>query len=531
MKSNIQDINPTNPSYEDKKENNIFTQYEKQNNNKNSSINDNISIDNNSNTNNNIYKITNSNIINNTNNNINKIPNSNINSNSNNNINNNINSNINSNSNSNNNINSNIKINAFQPQNINQIILNGEELVNNLTEEEIIKAKENSFILLGKTGVGKTSLLNVIYGKDVGKVGYSMLSETNESKFYCIKEKIKDKFLYFCIIDTPGLCDVGGKEIDEKQKKELMKVLSNEKLKIKGLLFLSNFQSERFDASEQATLMDYNKIFPLKDFWKRMIFIFTHYYGDPNGFSKEEIRQNNNLYKSEILQKLMLRVKSVSEPIQFDKLNFKYVNIYTRNLNELKVKNNLEIRKEIISEITNYIKLKPMFSKLQIFNFENYELEKDDKYLYTCDLYIYLDANDRVIHQDFHIINRVLKNKDLDTHIEPKVHLNIEDCQIDEKGNLIKRTTKKEGLEEIFINYKGKIGRGITILSLIGTVCSVFFPPALFVTLPSILGGEYLVNQDKLEKEQNKKRTEEIMVKENILSLIKNELKKYENIK
>ena len=184
MKSNIQDINPTNPSYEDKKENNIFTQYEKQNNNKNSSINDNISIDNNSNTNNNINKITNSNIINNTNNNINKIPNSNINSNSNNNINNNINSNINSNSNSNNNINSNIKINAFQPQNINQIILNGEESVNNLTEEEIIKAKENSFILLGKTGVGKTSLLNVIYGKDVGKVGYSMLSETNESKFY-----------------------------------------------------------------------------------------------------------------------------------------------------------------------------------------------------------------------------------------------------------------------------------------------------------------------------------------------------------
>ena len=29
-----------------------------------------------------------------------------------------------------------------------------------LTEEEMIKAKENCFILLGKTGTGKTTLLN-----------------------------------------------------------------------------------------------------------------------------------------------------------------------------------------------------------------------------------------------------------------------------------------------------------------------------------------------------------------------------------
>ena len=120
------------------------------------------------------------------------------------------------------NINCNIQINNYQPQNIDQIFIN-EEKPNNtnvLTKEEIIKAKENSFILLGKTGVGKTSLLNVIYGKDIGKVGYTSLSETNESKYYCIKEKIDNKNIYFCIIDTPGLCDTGGKEMMKNKKKK-----------------------------------------------------------------------------------------------------------------------------------------------------------------------------------------------------------------------------------------------------------------------------------------------------------------------
>ena len=425
------------------------------------------------------------------------------------------------------NINCNIQINNYQPQNIDQIFIN-EEKPNNtnvLTKEEIIKAKENSFILLGKTGVGKTSLLNVIYGKDIGKVGYTSLSETNESKYYCIKEKIDNKNIYFCIIDTPGLCDTGGKEIDEKQKKEIMQLISKENIKIKGLLFLSNFQNERFDASEQNTLIDYIKIFPLKDFWKRIIFIFTHYYGDPNSFSKEEIKENNNIFKSKILKKLMNRVKDVTTPVQFKDLNCRYINVYTKNLNELRIKNNLEIKKEITSEIIKYTQLKPMFSKLQIFNFENYEIEKNDKYLYNCDLYIYLDSNDKIIHQEFHILKRIPKN--VEKNKEHKVQLNIEDCEMNKEGNLIKKTTKKEGFEEIFKNYKGEIGGGLTILSLIGVICSgILFPAILPIPLISMGTGAYLWNKNRVEKEEDRKKTEEIIVNEKIIELIKNELKK-----
>ena len=97
------------------------------------------------------------------------------------------------------------------------------------------------------------------------------------------------KIIYFCIIDTPGLYDTREFKL-MKFKKKIMVLVSNENIKIKGLLFLSNFQSERLDASEQSSLIDYDKMFPLKDFWKRIIFVFTHYFGDPNSYTKEEIK-------------------------------------------------------------------------------------------------------------------------------------------------------------------------------------------------------------------------------------------------
>ena len=73
-----------------------------------------------------------------------------------------------------------IKINSITHFNI---IHNKEKFIQNkiseindnkLTKEGILKAKENGFILIGKTGVGKISLLNLIYGNNVGKVGYSI---------------------------------------------------------------------------------------------------------------------------------------------------------------------------------------------------------------------------------------------------------------------------------------------------------------------------------------------------------------------
>ena len=184
----------------------------------------------------------------------------------------------------------------------------------------------------------------------------------------------------------------------------------------------------------------------------------------------------------------MDKIKDVCTPIQYKDLNLQY--IYNRKLNEEKIKNNLEIRKEMISEISKYVKLKPIFNKLQIFNFENYEIEKNNEFLYDCELYIYIDSNDKIIHKEFHIKNRIPKN--LGKNKEKQVNLNVEDCTVNEQGNIIKRTIKKEGFEEIIKNYQGEIGGGITIKSIIGIISGVFFPSILLVSLLFVLGEIFL---------------------------------------
>ena len=232
-------------------------------------------------------------------------------------------------------------------------------------------------------------------------------SETSSSNYYYSKEKIDSEYIYFCIIDTPGLYDSQGGDIDKIQKQEIMLLISKENIIFKGLLFLSNFQNERFDASKNTSLIEYNAIFPPKKFWERIILIFTYYYGDTDRDSKEEIRDRSTVYLTEICQKIMKKIKEVSNPIDLLHIKRKYISIYYRAKNEKQINNN------IIQKISKFIKLKSMFSKLQIIHFEKYEIQKNDKYLYDYDFYIYLDSNEKVVHKEFNIKKNIKKQKKL----------------------------------------------------------------------------------------------------------------------
>ena len=394
----------------------------------------------------------------------------------------------------------------------------------NLTNEEIEKAKENGYILIGKTGVGKTSLLNILYGENIGIVGYSSKSETNVSNYYCIKDNIDSDYIYFCIVDTPGLYDTNGREKDKGQKEDIIKLVSEEKIKVRGIFFLSNFQNERFDSSEQNTLIEYNAIFPLKEFWNRIILIFTHYYGDPDGDSVEEIKQRADNTLSNIFKIIMNKVKNVSTPVNFEKINKKYINIYSKAKNNIQIEKNRKIRKELINEIIKYNKLAPMFNKLQIFNFEKYQLKPDDNKLYDFDFYIYLDSLNHPVHEELKIHKVYEKNKNFLK--EQKINLNIEDCDINEEGHLIKKNKKKDFLKEIFHSYKGE---GLTAISIIGSIFTgIFCAPALPLCLLPFLGGGYYLKKKKDKKEKKKQEINNILLEENIIELIREKIyKKY----
>ena len=128
----------------------------------------------------------------------------------------------------------------------------------NLSVEEKEQAKQNGFILVGKTGNGKTTLLNAIFNKVVGKAERIAAAVTKESTVYYYK-LTNGKVV--ALIDTPGLGDTDKitiEDIDNKHLQGITKVISDEKIHIKGILFLVNFQKERFDSDEQNALLNYN---------------------------------------------------------------------------------------------------------------------------------------------------------------------------------------------------------------------------------------------------------------------------------
>ena len=231
-----------------------------------------------------------------------------------------------------------------------------------LDEDEIKEGKFNGFILLGKTGSGKTTLLNALYGEIVGKVEKSSRSVTEKCSLYYYKLK-NGKVI--CLIDTPGLSDtetINNENIDKTHLNEIKDIISEEKIEIRGILYLINFQCERFDADEQKTLINYNKIFSYKNFWKILVIIYTHFYKDPNEDEKiEQIRNSRRESNKDLFCKLMEKIKDVSDIIPYEDLNIKYLNSFSEPKSDKMEKNNEKTRKvlfQIFNKLSFHKKIK-----------------------------------------------------------------------------------------------------------------------------------------------------------------------------
>jgi len=133
-----------------------------------------------------------------------------------------------------------------------------------------------------------------------------------------------------------------------------------------------------------------------------------------------------------------------------------------------------------------------------------------------------LDINDKPVYENYKIHKIYEENKDLLK--EQKINLNIEGCEINEEGNLVKKSTKKDILIEFFNNYKGE---GLTILSLIGSILTgIFCFPALPVCLIPLVGGVFLIQQKNEKQEKKKKEIHYYMLDKNIIEIIRNKLYK-----
>ena len=208
---------------------------------------------------------------------------------------------------------------------------------------DIEKAKQNGFILTGRVGAGKTTLLNVIFGKEIGVTKKSLESVTKKSSVYYCKLENGN---FISIIDTPGLSDtnlLNGKGRDNIYLEEMQKVISEQKINIKGILFLVNFNMERFDADEQDALLKIHSVFPLKRFWKHLIVIFTHFFPFSSGDNEEEIKKIRDESNGKILSRIMDKVKNVSDVIDYNNLIIRYYNSYSPVRNEKQRRKNIEV--------------------------------------------------------------------------------------------------------------------------------------------------------------------------------------------
>ena len=211
---------------------------------------------------------------------------------------------------------------------------------------------ENCYLVLGKTGVGKSTLIKILSEDQSIKIGNSLNSETNISKCYnCEIDNYK-----YSLIDTPGYDDSNGN--DTKNYAHIKQMLTSNNYKIKGIILLFSFQDSRFGESHRKGLEKIVSLIPLENFWDYVSIIFTKTFLDDEEELEEEKKNKLENFKPifDTLISAFYKAKGIKK-IPFSKIKTIFVN--------LKVK---KTKKDMLNEITTIFKnnesLEPLFHKL-----------------------------------------------------------------------------------------------------------------------------------------------------------------------
>ena len=322
-----------------------------------------------------------------------------------------------------------------------------------LNEKEKEEARQNGFILVGKTGTGKSTLLNAFFNKIVAQA---------EGK--CI-----------CLVDTPGLSDtekLTKENIDKIHLDGITDIISKEKIHIKGILFLVNFQNKRFDADEQEALLSYNKLFPLKKFWSSLVIVYTHFYADPNeDDDEEEMMKKRTITNSEIFNTIMDKVKEVSDVISYDDLKKKYFNSYSKVTNNNKKKSNERTRDELENLFDELIKSDPLFNRVVIENIKNHKWKDENgkEFIGEVEIIGFYDLNDEPLKERMNIMSKkeVIKQ----TYYPPPSHnYTVYNAGYSSSGYLHYQSTSYKNKP----NKVARTGGGGVLGSLLGVGGTIF---------------------------------------------------------
>ena len=198
----------------------------------------------------------------------------------------------------------------------------------------------NSFLLLGKSQVGKSTLINILSGNESIKIGGSKQSVTIKVNSYDCKYK---NFNY-TLIDTPGYDDSKGNDL--KNYAHIREVLMNNKYKIKGVLLLISFQDDVFGESHRKGLEKIVSLFPLDNFWDYITIVFTKTFCDDDDDINDLKTKTLKSYK-EIFDTLISafnKTKNINK-VKFSSINKVFIN---SKINKRIIKNQEELMSILI---------------------------------------------------------------------------------------------------------------------------------------------------------------------------------------
>ncbi|XP_030285683.1 GTPase IMAP family member 7-like [Sparus aurata] len=175
-------------------------------------------------------------------------------------------------------------------------------------------SNERRIVILGKTGAGKSSLANTIFGEEL----FSPDDTLNSGTIQCQSETKSLKGKRITVIDTPGLFDTDRSE--EELKREIVRCITE--CAPGPHAFLIVLKVERFTKHEQEVINQIQEYFSEEAF-KYATVVFTHGNQLPEGKKiKEFVRGNKPM--SDLFEKCGGRCNIIDNKYWNDKPKREY---------------------------------------------------------------------------------------------------------------------------------------------------------------------------------------------------------------